>query len=59
MSYFNHERLIPIHGYTGDFATFAKLFKDGKLVFGDYWYHLEVGGSYAKESTYKSIHVLV
>ncbi len=42
VSYYNHEKLIPVQGYTGDFAQFAKMFKEGKNAYGDYWIHLEV-----------------
>ncbi len=41
-SYYNHETMIPFHGFTGDFASFAEYFREGKLIFGNYWYHLEV-----------------
>lgn len=31
-----------MHGFTGEFSDYAKLFKDGNPMYGDYWYHLEV-----------------
>eukprot|EP00095_Tigriopus_kingsejongensis_P000239 maker-scaffold55_size446313-snap-gene-3.26 protein:Tk00239 transcript:maker-scaffold55_size446313-snap-gene-3.26-mRNA-1 annotation:"hypothetical protein DAPPUDRAFT_55135" len=40
VSYFHHEQLVPIHGYAGDFKSYAKLFKQGRVLYGDYWFHL-------------------
>jgi len=45
VSYFHHEKLIPFQGYTGDFDSYTRLFKEGKVIFGDYWYQFEVSFS--------------
>lgn len=29
----------------GNFGDYAQLFKDGTLMFGDYWHHLKVHSS--------------
>ncbi len=42
VSFYNHEKLFPAQGYTGDFPSYARLFKMGKLVTGDYWYFMKV-----------------
>ncbi|TRY67470.1 hypothetical protein TCAL_13577 [Tigriopus californicus] len=40
VSYYHHEQLVPIHGYEGDFKSYASWFKRGQLLYGDYWFHL-------------------
>ena len=37
MSYFHHNRLLKHHSYTGDFQTFARLFRRAMVPYGDYW----------------------
>ncbi len=49
VSFYHHERLISGQGYTGDFPSYAKLFKGGKLVSGEYWYFMEVRGEEVEE----------
>ena len=44
VSFFNHNRDMPGHGFSGDFADFATQFKAGLQLYGDYW--LEVNGYY-------------
>ena len=39
---FNHETMIPFHGLTADFPSYANFFKENKNVYGSYWYHLGV-----------------
>ena len=39
---YNLEKIFPLQGYTGDFASYARLFKEGKLVTGGYWYFMKV-----------------
>ncbi len=42
VSFYHHEQFFPVEGYTGDFASYARLFREGKLALGDYWYFTEV-----------------
>ncbi len=42
VSMYNLEKIFPLQGYTGDFASYARLFKEGKLVTGGYWYFMKV-----------------
>ena len=40
VSYYHHNRLLKAHNYTGDFPTFASLYRRALLPFGSYWTQL-------------------
>jgi len=40
VSYYHHNRLLKAHNYTGDFPTFASLYRRALLPFGNYWAQL-------------------
>ncbi len=44
VSYYHHVQLpfSAMRGFGGGFADFANMFRRGKTLWGDYWYHLEV-----------------
>ena len=45
MSYFYHEKLIPLQGMRKDypFEDYAmNLYKEGKVLYGPYWEHINV-----------------
>lgn len=42
VSWYHHNLISSNIKYKGDFQTFAKLFKEGKVLYGNYWYHLKV-----------------
>lgn len=41
VSWFHHEQLLPVHGFSGKFADMAKLYMEGKVLYGSYWKHME------------------
>uniref|UniRef100_A0A0K2SY20 Sulfotransferase domain-containing protein n=2 Tax=Lepeophtheirus salmonis TaxID=72036 RepID=A0A0K2SY20_LEPSM len=43
VSYYNHEKILISHEYTGSFEEYAELFIQGKLLYGSYWDHLKFG----------------
>jgi len=43
VSFYHHNVLIPHNGFIGTFEEFMQGFKDGLLVFGNYWHHLKSG----------------
>ena len=45
VSFYNHDRMSPNQGFQADFPEFAQMFREGNTMYGDYWYHLEVGKS--------------
>ena len=53
VSFFFHQQMMPGHGYTGDFAEFAELFKAGLQFYGDYWHHLLSGWKIRNEPNVK------
>ena len=42
VSAYHHYKLIPQHSFKGTFEEFARLFKEGKLLYGDFFQHLQV-----------------
>ena len=40
VSYYHHNRLLKAHNYTGDFQTFASLYRRALVPFGSYWAQL-------------------
>ena len=40
VSYYHHNRLLKAHNYTGDFPSFASLYRRALLPFGSYWAQL-------------------
>ena len=40
VSYYHHNRLLKAHNYTGDFPTFANLYKRALVLFGSFWAQL-------------------
>ncbi len=42
VSFYYHEQIRPELGFEGSFGEFVRFFKKGGVVYGDYWYHLEV-----------------
>lgn len=40
VSYYHHNRLLKAHNYTGDFPTFADLYKRALVPFGSFWAQL-------------------
>jgi len=53
VSFFHHNQSMPGHGFVGDFAEFAELFKAGLQIFGDYWHHLLSGWKVRNEPNVK------
>ena len=43
VSYYHHNVIIPGHGFVGNFDQFAQFFKEGPILYGNYWQHL-LGG---------------
>jgi len=39
----------------GDFSSYAAMFKQGKVPFGDYWYHLEVWLLFKRLNLFKAL----
>ena len=37
VSYYHHEKLITVHGYTGDFSTYFDLFMDDLVIYSSYY----------------------
>ncbi len=42
VSYFHHEKLGPMMGFSGEFPEYARMFIEGKTAWGDYWTHIGV-----------------
>lgn len=38
----HHEKILPVHGYGGDFKDMVKMYMNGEVLYGDYWSHLKV-----------------
>jgi hypothetical protein len=34
--------MLTVEGYEGDFETYTRLYREGRVPWGDYWYHLAV-----------------
>lgn len=43
VSFYHHEQLLPTHGLTAPFEEYAKLYMEGKTVYGSYWTFMQVG----------------
>ncbi|TRY72514.1 hypothetical protein TCAL_01069 [Tigriopus californicus] len=37
VSFYHHEKLLPVHGLTASFEEHAKLYMEGKTLYGSYW----------------------
>ena len=41
VSYYHHEKLITLHGYTGDFSTYFDLFMDNLVLYSSYFEYVK------------------
>ncbi len=37
VSYYHHERLMKMHGFSGDFKTYFDIYMDNLVLYGSYW----------------------